>query len=146
MAKQLLQIVAILLIPLFTLAQSKVANYSFGEGGTPQYEHFSFWIKDKQRADITYSYGAERKETVVTYLGKVTYKNQPGFKVQFVNHYLLYIIPKQNQLLVVGSSGKYNKMFSWEYEGPVNGIGTFCDVCTQDEREAMNVLKSAYVK
>jgi hypothetical protein len=146
MVKQLLPTFIMLSVAAIANGQSKVANYFFGEAGTEQYEHFSFWANGSRRANIIYSYGVNRRETTITYLGKATYNNQQGFKIQFANHYILYIVPKQNGLSISDSTGKYNKIFSWEYEGPVNGIGTFCDVCTQDESEAMKLVKSVYVK
>ncbi len=141
----MLNIITFLLFAFLAGAQSKVANYSVGEDGTKEYEHFSFWVKDKHRARVTYSYDVDRKETTITYLGKTTYKNEPAFTVQFANHYILYIIPKGSQLQVFDSSGKYNKIFNWEYEGPVNGVGTFCDVCAEDEKEAAKLLRSFYL-
>jgi hypothetical protein len=127
-------------------AQLKVANYSCGKYGTEKYEHFEFWTKDGKRADIYYSYGKYQKRVKLYYSDKDKINGDSCFKVQFTNKYILYIIPKGLGLSVVDTSGKYNKDFSWEYEGPVNGIGTYCDVCADDEADAFQILQRSYIK
>jgi hypothetical protein len=127
-------------------AQTKVANYSLGKPGTDKYEHFEFWIKNRKRADINYSYGKKNKEVRLKYLGDTILNNDSCFKVQFSNKYILYIIPSWSDLKVTDNEGKYNKVFRWEYEGPVNGIGTFCDVCAEDETEAIRMIKKYWLK
>jgi hypothetical protein len=127
-------------------AQMKVANYSFGKPGTGKYEHLNFWTKDGKRTEITYSYGKDRKEVKLQHLGKDKLNGSACFKVKFNNDYVLYIIPRGRQLQVTDASGKYNKAFSWEYEGPVNGVGTFCDICSEDDEDAMNLIQSSYMK
>jgi len=122
----------------------KVANYSFGKLGTSEYEHFSFW--EKGSADgITYSFGKNDKEVKLKYLGKDKYEGKPCFKIQFPNSYILYIIPDKLDLKILDSAKRYSKTFSWEYEGPINGIGTFCDVCAEDEKEALKIIESNYL-
>jgi hypothetical protein len=37
-------------------------------------------------------------------------------------------------------------MFTWAYEGPVNGVGTFCNVCAKDEKEAIAVINGWFMK
>jgi hypothetical protein len=68
------------------------------------------------------------------------------FKIQFTNKYVLYIIPTGLRLKVTDVTGKYNKTFSWEYEGPVNGIGTYCDPCADDDNDAMKIIHASYMK
>jgi hypothetical protein len=128
------------------MAQMKVAQYSFGKPGTDTYEHLEFWTKDGKRSEVNYAYGKDRKEVKLRYLGKGQLNGQTGFKVQFGNNYMLYIIPKRLQLQVTDANGKYNKIFSWEYEGPVNGIGTYCSVCADDDEDAMKLIQSMYLR
>jgi len=51
------------------------------------------------------------------------------------------MIPLAAQLQVTDERGTYNKLFSWEYEGPVNGMGTFCEPCAGDPEEAMQLIR-----
>ncbi|MBD2701192.1 hypothetical protein IC229_11135 [Spirosoma sp. BT702] len=127
-------------------AQMKVANFSFGEPGTDTYEQVSFWAKDGQRGDIYYVYGKNRTETRLTFLSKTMPSIGNGFRVQFPNKLVLNVIPMGDRLKVVDDKATYQKTFSWQYEGPVNGIGTFCNVCAQDEKEAMRLVRTYYLK
>jgi len=126
-------------------AQSKVASYFAGKYGTSAYEHFSFWIENGKRTDIQYSYGSHPKEMKLAWLAPAVLNGKRCFKVQFPNKYILYIIPTNTALEVKDESGKYSKTFLWEYEGPVNGIGTFCDVCAEDQDAAMKIIKENYL-
>ena len=126
--------------------QQRVANYAFGRIGTKNYEHLSFWTQNNERYEITYSYGEEYKEIKLSYKGVDTFKGEACFKIEFSNGTQLYVIPKGTSLRVVDEEGKYNKVFRWEYEGPRNGIGTFCNVCAEDEREAMRLIRQFFLK
>ena len=56
------------------------------------------------------------------------------------------MIPQPNyELNVRNIEGNYLKTFKWEYEGPINGIGTFCTPCAEDEVEVMELLKIDYL-
>jgi len=124
----------------------QVANYSFGKAGAKSYEHFSFWALENKRGEITYSYGKVGKEIELTYLGTDTLNGEPCFKVQFPNQHVLYIIPKGLSLKVIDGEGKYSKHFRWQYEGPVDGVGTFCDACAEDEKAAMKLIRKHFMK
>lgn len=140
--QKIITIIITLLAGTLANAQTKVANFSHGEPGTATYEHFSFWIKDGKRQDVTYNYGKDRKEVKLRYVGKAQDNNTSGFKVQFPNNTVLVISPSATTLKVSNPKDNYSKTFAWEYEGPVNGIGTFCNVCAQDEKEAMNLVQN----
>lgn len=127
-------------------AQTKVANYSYGKSGTDTYEHLSFWVKDGKRAAIYYAYGKDRKEAKLNYWGKIPAGSNSGFTIQFSNSHTLTIIPVGIALKVIDAVDKAPKKFAWEYEGPVNGIGTFCEQCAEDEKEAMQLIKAHYLK
>lgn len=129
-----------------SLAQLKVAQNSKGEYGTDQNEKFEFWAKSDKHFEILYAYGKSAREIKLQYLGKSRISGDSCFKVQFPNKYLRYVIPSGLSLKVVDSSGKYNKTFSWQYEGPIDGKGTHCDVCAEDDVDAMNILRLAYLK
>ncbi|GAB4039319.1 hypothetical protein GCM10028774_40320 [Spirosoma jeollabukense] len=122
-------------------AQTKVANYSYGKPGTDTYEQLSFWMKDGQKSSIDYTYGKDRKDVKLRYVGKY----EASFQVRFPNNTTLTVNPKGTTLIVVNTKSNYAKTFVWEYEGPVNGIGTFCNVCAQDEKEAMRLIRTYYL-
>ena len=124
----------------------KVANYSVGKPGTADFEKFSFWVKDGVRENIDYVYGKDWKAATVAYAGKDRIRWGTCFKVKFTNNYVLYFTPKENILLVTDSAGKYKKTFAWMYEGPENGVGTFCEPCAEDEDAAMELVKAYYLK
>ncbi|WP_345953664.1 hypothetical protein [Mucilaginibacter sp. PAMB04168] len=144
MTKTIYLATALLIVSASAFAQ-KVANYSSGKRGIAAYEHFSFWTKGSKRVEIIYSYGKNDKTQPAQYLGKTTYQGKPGFKVGLPGNYQLYVIPEGINLRVIGPTKKYNKLFAWEYEGPVNGIGTFCDVCADDEKAAMQLVKAYFI-
>jgi len=127
-------------------AQNRVANYGFGQPGTASYEHFSFWTKDGQRTDVQYAYGKDRKDTQLRYLGLGQLNGQPCFKVQFPNQHTLYLLPSGTTLRVATTRTAAPKTFVWEYEGPVNGVGTNCSVCVADATAAMQLLRKHYLQ
>ena len=127
-------------------AQNRVANYAFGKPGTAAYEHFSFWEKDGHRTSMQYAYGKDRKDTQLRYAGPTRLNGQPGFKVRFPNGHLLYLLSSGTSLKVATAPAATPKTFAWEYEGPVNGVGTTCSVCAEDATAAMRLLRSYYLK
>src|SRR6516164_4379484 len=125
-----------LFFPACAKAQ-KSLQYSVGKEGTRDYEEMHFYTEKDGRGDIYYSYGKAGKAIELVYLEKDTCQGSPCFKVQFPNRLILYVAPQKSALLVTDGKGKYKKTFEWQYEGPVNGIGAFCEVCAADEDEAM---------
>lgn len=132
----------VLFLTVTVIAQDqRFANYSVGKYGTKDFEYISF----SDQGGITYSYINEEKEIKLDYLGPSTWKGARAFKVQFPNGIILNVIPMGLNLKVVGEDGKYLKIFRWHYEGPVNGIGTACTVCADDEKEAMRIIKKRFM-
>lgn len=123
-----------------------MAQYAHGKYGADEFERLEFWIKDGKRSEILYSYGKHERKGQLQYIGKTKINGDSCFKVQFSNKYVLYVIPLDLSLKVVDLPGKYSKVFSWQYEGPVNGIGTHCGVCAEDDNDAMRILQLAYFK
>ncbi|MEE1885751.1 hypothetical protein [Pedobacter flavus] len=120
----------------------KVATYSTGTTGEENYESFGFWVNNEGEKDfITYNYGKDKTEAKITYAGLSNFKGVPCFKIQFANKLQLFVMINGNQLQIADNSGKYLKTFKWEYEGPINGIGTYCNVCASDENEAILITK-----
>lgn len=124
----------------------KVANFSVNEIGTSQFEEFSFWVKEGKRSDIDYSYGKNYKTLKLVFAGECSIDEDKGFKVKFPNGLHLCVVAKGEHLLVSDSVGKYMKLLDWHYEGPVNGIGTFCTPCAEDEKEAIQLVRKYYLQ
>ncbi|MGI4834515.1 MAG: hypothetical protein ACRYFK_13750 [Janthinobacterium lividum] len=127
-------------------AQNVVANYALGRPGTASYEHFSFWTKDGRRYQLQYSYGPDRIDATLHYAGPATVGGQASFKVQFADGHVLYITPGDTTLRVAAASKAAPKVFSWEYEGPINGVGTDCSVCTPSAPAAIRLVRTRYLK
>ena len=140
------RILILLVVGIFSMSANaqKVAAYATGTPGEADYESLSFWTDNGERSFVTYTYGAERKEAAITYTGKSNFKGIDCFKIQFANKLVLYVMSNGPELQVANLKGDYLKTFKWEYEGPVNGIGTECHVCAKDANEAMGLLKSHY--
>jgi hypothetical protein len=129
------------------LAQNlnQVANYGYGKPGTAGYEHFSFWTLNGRRSNAAYAAGKNREDAQLRYLGPRKLAGQPGFRVQFLDGRTLHLVPSGTTLRVSDASGAA-KVFAWEYEGPVNGVGTQCSVCVENEQAAMRLVRAHYLK
>jgi hypothetical protein len=131
-----------LLLASTTLATAqKVANYAYGEPGSQAYESLSFWTDGTKRTDVIYAYGSDRKEVKLRYGGK----QGTGFKLLFPNQHVLVVVPKGDRLQVSDPRRPSAKSFSWQYEGPVDGAGTFCRPCAQSEGEAIQLVRTYFV-
>lgn len=127
------------------LSERQLANYSTGKYGTKDYEHFSFNFRNNKKDKITYRYGVSGKNIYLKYLGPDFFNGEPSFKVKFPNNLILWVIPQTNyNLKVIDKKGSYLKIFKWEYEGPINGIGTFCAPCV-GEKESIDLIKKHYL-
>jgi len=130
------------------LAQNlnQVANYGYGQPGTAGYEHFSFWTLNGRRSDVGYAAGANREDAQVRYAGPARVGGQPGFRVKFLDGHTLTIVPSGTTLRVRDATSAAPKTFVWEYEGPVNGVGTVCSVCVADSAAALRLLQKHYLR
>jgi hypothetical protein len=130
------------------LAQNlnQVANYGYGQPGTASYEHLSFWTLNGRRSDIGYAAGTNREDAQVHYADPAKVGGQPGFKVRFLGGRTLYVVPSGTTLRVSDATSATPKTFTWEYEGPVNGVGTVCSVCVADSAAAMRLIRAHYLK
>lgn len=125
---------------------NQVANYGYGQPGTAGYEHLSFWALNGRRSDVGYAAGTNREDAQVRYAGPTRVGGQPGFRVKFLSGRTLYVVPSGITLRVSDALGAALKTFTWEYEGPVNGVGTVCSVCVADSAAAMRLIRAHYLK
>jgi hypothetical protein len=145
--KSLLSLLAAtLLASPAAIAQTKVAAYAFGKPGTDSYESVSFWVRDGKRAEIYYARGKARTETKGTYLARTGAANGASFSVKLSPSRTFTIVPNGTKLEVGDSAGGAPKTFAWEYEGPVDGVGTFCRECAEDPKEAMQLIRTYFLK
>jgi hypothetical protein len=124
-----------------------VANFSTGLYSSRDYEKFSFWVYQNKNRTIEYSYRDKKGEfrnLELSYLGKFKQGNRSGFRVLFPNNLVLRIFLAGDVLEVKAEKGNYFKYFRWEYEGPIGGRGTFCEPCTQDSSDAIQLLQDFY--
>ncbi|RYU95218.1 hypothetical protein [Emticicia agri] len=138
-----------LLLSATTYGQ-KVANFSYKKFSAKDFEAYGFWVNANQVGDINYSYKTPEgdiKSMKLQYEGTDMLKGEKAFKVLFPNNLRLYVIPRKNNTLKIASlDGKYSKTFTWLYEGPVEGRGTFCEPCAENAEEATKLLKAYYLK
>ena len=127
-------------------AQNQVANYGYGQPGTAGYEHLSFWTLNGRRSDVGYATGTNREDAQVRYLGPGEPGGQPGFRLRVLGGRTLQVVPSGTTLLVRDAPGAAPKAFTWEYEGPVNDVGTQCSVCVADAQAALRLLQAHYLK
>lgn len=143
------------LLPMFVLAvcveamaetpDNHVANFAFGKSGTLQYENLSFWVKADGHKEVVYARdnGKDRIETNAVYLGPEINGSRHYFKVKLETGEVLKIIPEDSFILVVNEKSESRKKFRWEYEGPVNGKGTYCSSCVE-EAEAIPFVRKHF--
>ena len=125
---------------------SRVANFSNDKSLSKNFESFSFQETNGKPAEIIYAYGENYEEIKLKHLGKTEFNGKKAFKVMFPNKLVLYIVPNSNNTISVYNKSKsYNKTFNWQYEGPIDGIGTFCEPCV-DDKESIALLRNVYLK
>lgn len=122
---------------------AKVANFSLPgiDRGSPAFERLAFWSGPRGNA-VQYGYGADERVVQLQPLGPSRSSN--GFAVRFPNGLVLDVVPRGDALLVSDRAGGYRKTFEWQYEGPVDGRGTFCAPCV-DEDDAVEFVRERFM-
>ena len=130
--------------PSATGADAKVANFSLPgiDRGSPAFERLAFWSGPRGNV-VQYGYGADDRVVQLQPLGVARSGN--GFAVRFPNGLVLDVVPRGDALLVSDRAGGYRKTFQWQYEGPVDGRGTFCAPCV-DENQALDFVREHFMK
>ena len=124
------------MLPLTPQAQGLLeaaANFETGTAGQADHEDFSFYLMRDGTRQVRYGYGADRKEVELRYLGPRP-GDRPGFAVAFPNRPELEIRILGDTLRARSADGRYDKTFRWRYEGPVDGRGTACTQCLDEDR------------
>lgn len=123
---------------------AKVANFAIPghDYSSPGFESLSFWSGPRGQV-VDYEYGANHKRVRLRTLGSSA--GGKGFAVRFPNGFVLDVVPQDKGLQVSDRAGKYSKTFEWQYEGPVDGRGTFCQPCV-DEPDAIGFVREHFMK
>jgi hypothetical protein len=123
---------------------ARVANFSVTDHaqGTPEFERLSFW-SGPHGESIDYVRGRDDNRTRLTPLGL----NRGGlsFAIGLPNGLMLDVEPQRHGLLVRDRAGRYRKTFVWQYEGPVEGRGTFCSPCV-DQKGAVAFVREHFMR
>lgn len=149
---------ALVLLAAPVLAQTqddaKVASFETGGYNSRDRESISFWTGNGRRTVIEYRYGSDDKAVKLAYLGPADCGGRRCFKVGFPNKLVLYVTPGVDTIGLSDTAdtvrdakpGSYQRTLAWQYEGPIDGRGTFCNVCAKDGKDATALLRQFYLK
>jgi hypothetical protein len=143
----------------------RVATFSTGMPDTKSYESLAFWIKDNQRAYIRYVRGMESDDIGLNWLGPDSLDGRRGLKAGFpepgahgsgdngsgdreAGTRTLFIATAGDSLLVIDHSNDqyYRKKFHWENESGSGDSAGSCSICTQNAKEAINLVRRYFLK
>lgn len=141
----LLTAAAILLAPIAHAQQLRVAHFAAGTRGTKSYQRLTFRVIDAKRDRITFAAGAAEEEQPMAWLGPTRCATNDCFRIQFPTGQILSITPRGVTLRVRGGTVPTVRAYHWEYEGPINGIGTSCDACAESAADAVRIVRSHFL-
>jgi len=150
----------------------RVATFSSGTPDTKGYESLAFWIKDNQRAYIRYVHGMESDDIELKWMGPDSIDGHRGLKAAFpepgvsepgvsepgsresgvgesgARARTLFIAPAGDSLLVIDHNNdqRYRKKFHWENESGSGDSAGSCSICTQNVKEAINLVRRYFLK
>ena len=117
-----------------------LGNYSY-----PKWEKIEF---DTDNGNIIrYSFEKKPNGIILDLLGTKYVANRKVLMVKIPGLSKIYYIiqdKKNKRILMKSSDGTYNKGFPLGYEGPVNGIGTYCGSCANEPKEAFEIVDSFF--
>ena len=129
------------------LAQNKTyAFFMIGNYNYPEWEKLEFQFTDEGR-NITYSYRKNEKGYKLSILGTKYIGNKKCLIVQipkFNQRYLIFRDRKNSRILMTSEDNTYKKYFPLGYEGPIDGRGTYCDICANEPDEAFEIVDSFF--
>lgn len=121
--------------------QAQVANYAVrgAQVPGPDYEHLAFWADAQGRRRVRYAWGEAPRSVELAVLPARA--GSDGFALRFPNGLVLAAVPQGEALRLRDGSGAYDKLFEWQYQGPVDGRGTFCAPCVEQADAAAFVRR-----
>ncbi|ADB40002.1 hypothetical protein [Spirosoma linguale] len=131
----------------FSYSQGKTyAFFMIGNYAYPNWEKIEFNFTGDGR-HITYSYRKNERGHKLEVIGNKYVGNQKALMVRirsFNKIYLIFRDRRKESLLMVSEDGTYKKRFPLGYEGPVDGRGTYCDICANEPDEAFEIVNSFF--
>ncbi|MPR35634.1 hypothetical protein [Salmonirosea aquatica] len=126
-------------------AQTKTrAFFMVGDYSQPEWEKLAFEV-DGTKCSIMYAYRKHETGYPLKILGVGKVGNAKALRVSipgFNKTYLIYKDVPKKGLVMVSEDQSYRKFFALGYEGPVNGVGTFCASCANEPAEAFALVDS----
>jgi hypothetical protein len=123
---------------------ARVANFSVVDHGNaaPEFERLSFWSGPHGKI-VDYVRGYGGKPIRLKPIGP----NADGlsFAIRLPNGLILDVEPRGGGLLVRDRLGRYRNEFVWQYEGPVDGRGTFCTPCV-GQKDAVAFVREHFLR
>ncbi len=123
--------------------QAHVANYVArgAQAPGPDYEQLAFWADARGQRRVRYAWGqAPRSVELEVLPGR---PGSGGFALRFPNGLVLEAM-LQGQSLRLRDRGGYDRVFEWQYQGPVDGRGTFCSACV-DQADAAAFVRRHFI-
>lgn len=123
------------------------AFFMIGDYASPRWEKIEFDLT-RQGGEITYSYRKNERGHKLQTLGLRSSGNQKGLMVKIPETNKTYVIirDKKNQrIIMMSDDGTYRKTFPLGYEGPVNGVGTYCASCANEPEDAFKLVDSFFL-
>jgi hypothetical protein len=149
----MLRIFLLFLIPGFllvsrpTLAQDKThAFFMAGDYASPNWEKLIF-DNTKSGQKLTYAYKQRETGIQLKPIGKKRVAGQTVVLVRMAGISQPYLIRRDRagqKLIMVSQDGQYKKTFTLGYEGPVNGIGTYCASCANEPADAFKLVDAYF--
>ena len=124
--------------------RAQVANYAARDTrpGDADHEALQLWADASGATRVRYAWGTDGKELGLRVLGRGA--DGDGFILRFPNGLVLDAVQQGASLRLRDRTGSYDKVFDWQYEGPVAGRGTGCTACV-DEAEAVDFVRRHFI-
>jgi hypothetical protein len=118
------------------------AFFMVGDYSNPEWEKLVFKVVGSDFS-INYSYKKNEKGHLLEIMSLMDIEKQTALVVKIPKFNKIYYIlrDKKNAKITMMSQDKsYRKTFSLGYEGPINGVGTYCASCANEPAEAFKIV------
>jgi hypothetical protein len=122
------------------------AFFMVGNYASPDWEKLAF-SKTKAGPILTYSYKQREDGDRLQPVGSRSEAGQRVLLVMMPGTSQPYTIRRDKageRLLVTSQDGHYRKLFKLGYEGPVNGVGTYCATCANEPADALRLVNAYF--